>query len=87
MDAQTREDLERLATRVADDWEGGLMSHCLLSCMSDDLPLDPLERFTRQTAMIQALGFQLPTQMYHWNDKPGRTRDQVLARVKGALNR
>lgn len=37
--------------------------------------------------LVTALGFTVPNEAFKWNDAPGRTREEVIARIDDAIAR
>ena len=91
MDEQTRSDLEGALSVAQDHWEQ--VGHCVQTCLLRHINGER-GRYTvsdqsskRLTRAFKALGFDLPVKLFYWNDTPGRTKDDVLNRIKDALNR
>lgn len=88
MDDQTRSDLEKLATKVQDQWT---RVNCMQVCMNNNHLTEGMSMldtagYMRNESVRQGMGFRTPVEMFDWNDEPGRTKDQVLERIKDALN-
>lgn len=85
--SELRDDLERLHDTVDANWS---YHNCVLLCMNDMwrhalADWQSNDAHDRKHTMFRALGFRTPDAMYDWNDQDGRTKQDVLDRIDGAL--
>jgi hypothetical protein len=75
-----------------ENWDRG---HCLQTCLTNHLfgnphhyssaEFSPDEFAKRLIASFEAMGFESLSDGYHWNDQEGRTREEVVERIREAL--
>ena len=59
-------------------------TYCMMSALSEASFHGRL-RFETYSLALARLGFASPLDGVHWNDVPGRTVDEVIARLEGAV--
>lgn len=89
---QTRSDLEATLAAATDHWDEGPGGCCIQMCFGAaefgyENRWEHTPGFSNRICdLAEALGFGTPFEMYHWNDAHGRTKDDILHRLKDALN-
>lgn len=94
---QTLADLEALLPAVERYWQPSRQDNmfCILQVMIKMQNIDRLHPGTPQTkkavarndAMAKAMGFDRTCWMFAWNDRPERTKADIVERVQQAIDR
>lgn len=79
---------QRTRDRIARGWmqpmggaKVGVNKTCLFLALLAEAAVGGADAFR----LIKVMGFNEPRQVYAWNDQPGRTHAEVLARVDAAI--